>query len=64
LFTLGEAGIDETHTQIVREVDIEPGEHNAAIRCTRGRGNGAYEVEWLIDGDVVFKQQKVGIPPD
>ena len=64
LFTEGVAGIDETYTQIVGEVDIEPGMHNYAIRYTRGNGNGADFVEWMIDGEVVFQQHKLGIPLD
>jgi hypothetical protein len=64
LFTEGVAGIDQTYTQIIGEVDIEPGVHNYAIRYTRGPDNGADKVEWLIDGDVVFQQHKVGLPLD
>ena len=64
LFTEGVAGIDKTYTQIVGEIDIEPGVHNYAIRYTRGNGNGVDHVEWLIDGEVVFQQHKLGIPLD
>lgn len=64
LFTEGEAGIGEAYTQIVGEIEIEPGTHNYAIRYTRVPGNGADKVEWLIDGEVVFKQHDVGVPLD
>lgn len=64
LFTEGVAGIDKTYTQIIGEVDIEPGQHNYAIRYTRGNGSGVDKAEWIIDGEVVFQQHKVGVPLD
>ncbi len=58
-------GLDKAYTQIIEEVDIEPGvSHNYAIRYTRSPDDGADKVEYLIDGKVVAKVHKAGIPLD
>ena len=56
-------GLDEGYTQIIETVDISPGTHTYSIRYRRSPA-GVDHAEWLLDGDRVARQQKVGIPPD
>jgi len=56
-------GLDKGYTQIVETVDISPGMHTYAIRYRRNP-SGADHVEWMLDGDSIARQQKVGIPLD
>jgi len=59
------ATIDNIYTQVVKEVDIAPGSvHNYAIRYSRPLGDGADKIEFLLDGDVVGKVKKAGLPLD
>jgi hypothetical protein len=50
------------YTQLVKEVKITPGTHTYAIRYTR-EGDRSL-VEYCIDGKVVAKVQRVGVPLD
>lgn len=63
LAPLSAVGLEGGYTQIIGEFDITPGlSHNYAIRYTRS--DSGDKVEWLLDGKVVAKQHKVGIPLD
>lgn len=55
---------DKAYTQIVQEFTLPPGAHNYAIRYTRWPGEGNDEIEWLIDGQVMVKSHKAGVPLD
>lgn len=56
------AGINEIYTQVIKEIEVGPGSHNYAIRYNRNKGTD--KVEFLIDGKVVVKVDKIGIPLD
>lgn len=57
--------VNKAYTQIVFEVDLEPGVvHNFAIRYSRKPGLPKDQVEWLIDGKVVGKIKTIGVPLD
>ena len=55
-------GSDKMHTQIVMEHPITPGPHTYAIRFSRGVERPG--VEFLIDGQVISRVERVGVPLD
>ena len=55
-------GPSDMYTQLIKEVRIDPGAHEYAIRYTREHG-GSF-VEYLLDGKVVSKVKRVGVPLD
>ncbi|SCL47846.1 DUF6081 family protein [Micromonospora chersina] len=58
-----EVGLDRAYTQIVREVPITPGvPHRAAIRYRQAGGHAS--VTYLLDGVVVARVDRVGVPLD
>jgi hypothetical protein len=56
------ATVDTMYTQIIDEVQLSPGTHNVAIEFTRNPG-GSF-VEYRLDGQLVSKVHRVGIPLD
>jgi hypothetical protein len=56
------AGRNEMYTQIIDEVQIEPGPHTVEIRYTR-KPNKAV-VEFFLDGRRISKVENIGIPLD
>ena len=55
-------GRDKVYTQFIKEIPITPGRHNFAIRFTRD-GKTSF-VEYLLDGGLVARVDRVGIPLD
>lgn len=54
----------EPKTFASQDFDISPGMHQYGIRYSRDGGNGADQVEWLLDGKVRARVRNVGIPLD
>ncbi len=55
-------GSDRMHTQIIMEHTLTPGPHTYGIRFSRGVTQPG--VEFLLDGAVVSRVEKVGVPLD
>lgn len=55
-------GSDKMHTQIVTERSLTPGPHTYGIRFSRGVEQAG--VEFLLDGEVVSRVERVGVPLD
>ena len=55
-------GPEHMYTQLIKEVKIGPGSHNYAIQYTR-EGSKSY-VEYCIDGKLVTRVERVGVPLD
>lgn len=53
---------DTMYTQIIDEVALTPGAHTVSIRLTRTPGTTF--VEYFLDGKLVSKVQRVGVPLD
>ena len=55
-------GREHMYTQLIKEVKIGPGSHNYAIQYTR-EGSKSY-VEFCVDGKLVTRVERVGVPLD
>jgi Family of unknown function (DUF6081) len=56
------AGPNEMYTQIIKQVSVSPGKHHVAIRYTRTPTTSF--VEYLLDGKIVSKVGRIGVPLD
>lgn len=56
------AGRNEMYTQIIDEVEIEPGPHTVSIRYERGEHSD--RVEYRLDGKLVSTVRNIGVPLD
>jgi hypothetical protein len=55
-------GREKMYTQIIKEIDVEPGPHDVSIRFTRDADGG--QVDFGLDGAIVAHVDRVGVPLD